>query len=67
MNSHESKSDVRPERGSRWRHPDFRGTWRIRSVGPRWVVLLPPYPIHGYPNTHSVPRASWPDRWERAE
>lgn len=58
--------DHLPERDSRWNHEGWRGPWRVKSVGPKWVTLTPPIFIHGYPNSHRVAAATWPEGWRRA-
>lgn len=46
-----------------WRHPMWRTTYRVVTVGRKWITLRPTMPGLG---ETKVAKDAWPGQWERA-
>lgn len=57
-----------PDVGSRWRHPRLRGTWRVDTVGRRWITLRSETVVlrGGAWATERVALVNWQGLWEAA-
>lgn len=56
-----------PEKGTLWKHPKLRGSWRVAIVGRKWITLSPTLAILG---PTQCDKDTWPmhigGEWVRA-